>query len=60
MEYLHHRILLPLFLTYVQTPTQTSTPENALSSYEGHMPGSVRVQVPSSRTHLYKVSAPLK
>lgn len=51
MEYLHHRILFPLFPTYVQTPT----PENALSSQEGHTPGSMWVQAPSSMTLLHKV-----
>lgn len=60
MDCLHHRILFPLFFTDMQTPPQTSTLENALSLQEGHIPGSMWIQLPSSRTLLYKVSALLK
>lgn len=56
MEHLHHRILFPLFPTYMQTPA----PENALSSQNEHTPGSMWAQTPSSRSLLWEVSAPLK
>lgn len=48
MEYLHHRILFPLFPTYVPSPI----PKNALSWQEGHTPRRIFPQAGL----LYKVS----
>lgn len=56
MEHLHHRILFPVFPTYVQTPT----PGNAPSSQNEHTPGSTWAQAVSSRAVLQKVSSLLK
>lgn len=52
MEYLHHRILFPLFPTYVTSPI----PKNAPSWQEGYNP---RRTFPQAGP-LYKVSAPMK